>query len=526
MRTHGIRDFAMPFSPEALEQTYPLLLREDGYRTGFIGKWGVGAQTDSDLELPSRNFDYWRGFEKQGEYFHTVNGKRMHLTQMMAKQASEFLEAGEPGQPFCLSISFKAPHGPWADYDPVFEDLYADAEIPTAETATPKAFESLPLFIRESLGGRRGGTDPERIRRLTRQYYRLITGVDTAVGMILKKIRDLGLDNSTVVIFTSDNGHFLHEHGLHGKWLMYEESIRVPLIIRDPRLPVDRQGVRCEEMALTVDIAPTILSLAGCEIPESMQGRDLSPLLASKDAPWRDDWFYEHTFTLSPPLLIPKSQGVRTRRWKYIRYISEQPHFEQLFDLENDPEELVNLARITAYEQTLQNLRERYEYYRRTIPNNNPDLDEYPEFKTVSLGDGPHDNACDFSGVESLGQTFHAEGTRVRSVRLATPTWMNLDAPAGLRVELYADGPGGTLLATERIPRGNIKDNKAHEVRFDCPVQKGELLYFRVRPERAVPERTLGWWAYSDDVYPGGAAYRNDKPQPYDHELRIVFKDE
>ena len=304
-RTTGIKDFSTPFTEQALDRTYPVVLRRLGYRTGFIGKWGIGALNERMLELPASRFDYWRGFVGQGKYFHEVDGTRLHLTTgLVPRQVDEFLDGCRDGQPFCLSVSFKAPHGPWRDFDPALADLYTGADLPALpDTFTKECFENLPSFLQDSLNGLsrkahddRWGErrDPAFPAEQAAQYFRLITGLDAAVGKIRSALRTRGLDRDTVIIFTSDNGHFLYEQGLIGKWLMYEPSIRVPFLVLDPRLPQAVRGRRLRETALTIDVAPTILSLAGADVPAEMQGRDLSPLLRGQKPSWREDWFYEH----------------------------------------------------------------------------------------------------------------------------------------------------------------------------------------------------------------------------------------
>ena len=156
-------------------------------------------------------------------------------------------------------------------------------------------------------------------------------------------------------------------HGLNGKWLMYEESIRVPLIFRDPRLPVAMRGRRAQ-MALNIDVAPTILSMAGVPIPATMQGIDLGPVLRDPQSKGREDWYYEHTFGAGAERKpIPKSEGVRTERWKYIRYTEPTPPLEQLFDLASDPGEEHDLVADPASAATMTKLRARCDEYRSSL---------------------------------------------------------------------------------------------------------------------------------------------------------------
>jgi arylsulfatase A-like enzyme len=181
-------------------------------------------------------------------------------------------------------------------------------------------------------------------------------------------LEDCGLSENTIVIYSSDHGSMLGAHGLTGKWIMYEESIRVPLIIRDPRLPARQRGRRCDKMVLSIDLAPTMLSLAGAPIPNAMQGLDLTPLLRNESVAWRDDWYYEHVYNTRPPRRpIVKCEGVRTERWKYTRYPETTPVAEQLFDLEQDPHEQRNLAEDEAHAQTLLTLRKRCGEYRNDL---------------------------------------------------------------------------------------------------------------------------------------------------------------
>ena len=297
-RTHGISTFGKTLSPGQFADPYPVQLREHGYRTGFIGKWGVGNT------LPAERFDYFRGFPGQGRYNVQLNGKPAHLTNVMGDQAIEFINGGRAGQPFCLSVSFKAPHAQDEDmrqylFDPALANLYKDVEIPLPKTADEAYYKELPAFLRDSEGHRRWGwrfATPTAYQEAVKGYYRLITGIDRVVGRIRSELAARGLADNTVIVYMSDNGYFLGERGLADKWYMYEESIRVPLIIYDPRLPADRRGQRRSEMALNIDVAPTLLDLAGVGVPHAMQGRSLVPLMTKPGGNWRREWYYSHLF--------------------------------------------------------------------------------------------------------------------------------------------------------------------------------------------------------------------------------------
>jgi len=367
-RCHTIHDFNLPLPECLFPVSYPMALRRAGYRTGFVGKWGLGG------DLPEKDFDYFKGFPGQGQYFHEIDGRRVHLTRILTDQAEEFLRGCSPNQPFCLSVSFKAPHVqdgefPPFQYDPALADLYENDRIPVPQTATEAHFAALPEFLQKSEGRVRWGqrfATPDMYQDSVKGYLRLITGVDRAVGEILKCLEQQSALDRTAILFTSDNGFFLGEHGLAGKWLMYEESIRIPMILWHPCFPPSQRGQKIDKMTLNIDIAPTILDLAGLEAPSWMQGRSLMPLASGKSVPWRQEWFYEHLFTHPA---IPKNEGVRTERWKYIRYIEQDPIYEELYDLENDPVEEHNLVGISSHLQILDGLRARREKWIQSLDN-------------------------------------------------------------------------------------------------------------------------------------------------------------
>jgi arylsulfatase A-like enzyme len=336
-----------------------MLLSQAGYRTGFIGKYGVGPKKD----LPINKYDYWKGFPGQGRYENKdENGNYKHLTQIMGEQAIEFLHGCSQEQPFCLSVSFKAPHVQDSDprqflYDRAYSDLYKDVTIPTPETAHPRYFEALPDFLRTSEARRRWDIrfpNNEKFQESVRSYYRLITGVDVVIGKIREQLKQLNLDDNTVIMLIGDNGFYLGEYGLAGKWFPHELSIRVPLLVYDPRADSKHRGLTLDQMALNVDIAPTILELAHQKVPQQMQGQSLVPLLKGRKPRWRIEFFYEHPFEHKT---IAKSEALRTKRYKYARYIDHD--YEELYDLENDPAETINLAKDDKYKRTLTFLRNR-----------------------------------------------------------------------------------------------------------------------------------------------------------------------
>ena len=199
-----------------------------------------------------------------------------------------------------------------------------------------------------------------------RQYYRLIEGVDFCVGQVRDELKRRGLETNTVILFTSDNGHFAGEHGFFGKWLMHEESIRAPMILADLRAPASQRGQTSEAMVLNVDVAPTILNLAGVTVPKAMQGQSLLPLLRNPARPLRESFFYEHLYghAPKPPNHIERSEGVRTPDWKYTVYVDQTgPDREELYDLRKDALETTNLAHDPAHQERLRQMRQQHQQY-------------------------------------------------------------------------------------------------------------------------------------------------------------------
>jgi arylsulfatase A-like enzyme len=354
---HGIWDFRTKLTEEQLSRTYLGVLKEAGYKVGFIGKWGVGNP-------PEDFFDFDRTFPGQGNYFVQVDGETRHLTSVMADQAVQFIDSVESNTPFCLSVSFKAAHvqdsydlgkAPFP-FDQNLGHLYGDVEIPPPATSLGSFFENLPLFLQDSENRMRWAVrfwGPKRYQESIKGYYRLISGVDLAVGKILESLTRHQLTNQTIIVFTGDNGFFLGELGLAGKWLPHDVSIRVPLVIYDPSLPASRR----EELALNIDLAPTLLELAGLDPPKEMQGRSLLKLMKNDSESWRTEFFYEHHFKHPR---IPPTEAVRTASLKYIRYLESEPLYEELYDLTDDPDETKNLANKPEYYSQLKQMRSRW----------------------------------------------------------------------------------------------------------------------------------------------------------------------
>ena len=340
-------------------ETYPGLLRSSGYWVGHVGKWHNGS-------FPSTSHDFGRIYH--GVHWYTINGEPIHVTQRNENDALEFLRTRPTDRPFLLTVATFAPHaedGNALQYLPQPEtmELYADMNVPVPVNATDESFQRLPSFLATDQNeGRvrwRWRFDtPEKYQSMMKNYYRLCTGVDTMCGRIIAELENQGVLDRTLVIFIGDNGYFHAEHGLADKWYPFEESIRVPLIVRDPRLPAANRGQTHDAYALNVDLAPTILAAAGIAAPGSMQGHDLAPLYLTKLPPaWRGEFFYEHP-VISNISRIPSSQALVRRDWKYFYW----PDFatEQLFGLESDPIEENDRAGEPEQAVRLQEMRDRF----------------------------------------------------------------------------------------------------------------------------------------------------------------------
>jgi len=361
-RTHQYT-FGTPHLATALmEQSYPALLRTAGYRTGFIGKFGVNTEPGVAKAL----FDVFEPLSPAPYLKKQADGSFRHLTDITTDRAIEYLNAMDKSTPFALTLSFNAPHADDGDerqfiWPAAMDNKYVDVTIPDPPLSDPAFFEALPEFLKDaSLNRERWHwrfDTPEKAQEMTKGYFRMISGVDAGIGRLMERLQELDLADNTVVILMGDNGYFLGERGYAGKWLPYELSIRVPLIVFDPRSEQRLRGKTPAEPVLNIDIAPTLLDMAGVVIPPEMQGRSLVPLLRGEVPPdWRTDFFVEHLYDHPQ---IPKHEGVRGERYKYARYFEQTPIYEELYDLLEDPMETINLAGDPAYLDILNQLRHR-----------------------------------------------------------------------------------------------------------------------------------------------------------------------
>jgi arylsulfatase A-like enzyme len=376
--------------------TYPRVLQQSGYRTAMIGKW--------HLPQDPAGFDYWCVLPGQGVYFDPEfieMGERRkrsgYVTDIVTDMALDWLKRQTNAGPFCLVWQHKAPHRPFTPpkrhaklldgvalpKPPTYDDDYATRRV---------AAEARDMKFEFSLAGDYPDLPPDLspagkkdwiFDRFVKDHYRSLYGVDENLGRVLDYLDESGLAEDTLVLYTSDNGFYLGEHGWYDKRFMYEPSLRVPLLVRYPRLRL--QGRVATELTQNIDYAPTMLDLAGVPVPSTMQGRSLRPILeGAPPADWRASVYYAYwenswqlrdtrreemrdpTFAYFTAHRVGPHRGVRTGRHKLIEFYSEGDYWE-LFDLEKDPHELNNLygqpgyADLTAeLKRELARLREQY----------------------------------------------------------------------------------------------------------------------------------------------------------------------
>lgn len=379
---HTVVDNAAPV-PEGLT-FFPQYLQKAGYKTAFFGKWHMGHDTDE----PRPGFDHWESFRGQGEYYNpklNINGKQVeytdstYITDLLTEHAVDWMKQQKDGQPFFVYLSHKAVHD---NFSPAKRHTgsYADKEIPipysfnhpkygitslptknpeTGEVAKGTGYygeDMKPDWVKAQRESWHGvdyayhGRQPWEANVI--RYCETLRSVDESIGMVLDYLEEVGLDESTLVIYMGDNGFAWGEHGLIDKRQFYEESVRVPLLARCPEICEGNMVV--EQMIQNIDIAPSILEMAGLQKPEQMSGTSFIPLLENKNVPWRDRIFYEYYWEYEFPQ-TPTMHGVRTDRYKLIRYhgIWDTNEF---YDLKNDPHEMHNLIAAPEHQKLIKEL--------------------------------------------------------------------------------------------------------------------------------------------------------------------------
>ena len=406
-RVHGV-GFSSSYkvTEDQWKKSYPALLKENNYHTGFIGKFGV--EYYSLGRRIGQKFDYWWGHNGWTRFLPKTTrhpsarlyhrAKKDIITPIMGEAIEEFLAQTPDNKPFCLSVSFNVPHGsqttsmhgenntnkaipfkkpakmiPALKGHPIYHDLYRNKDIKIPDETGTDPYQYIPKNVM-SQGGRKSVYRYDYEKDSTREhhirYYQQITGLDKVIGELVTALKKKGIADNTVIIFTSDHGLMMGEYGMGGKGLLYDLCSKIPLFIFDPRLDQSLRDRTIDKLVSSTDLTTTILDYAGVSAPKEMAGESLRPLLKKENIKWRDELFLESLFTLRDN---PFCEGIRTHKWKYIRmydgvggfkekhvnFSGRTPLFEQLFDFDNDPEEKVNLIGKYADTKLLKELRQK-----------------------------------------------------------------------------------------------------------------------------------------------------------------------
>ena len=330
---HGVVSNEVQDIPAGMP-TFPQLLRQAGYRTAFVGKWHMGR-----FARPRPGFDHWISFNSQGDYLKNtlnVDGTwelcENYITDEITARGVSFLEQADD-RPFMLMLSHKAIHQPFlpaARHATLYDDAVVTNDLPTGDR----------LDLKPDWGGRRQEPD---LRGFLLANARTLAAVDEGVASILDVLARSGRLDDTVIVYASDNGFLKGEHGgLWDKRVAYEPSIRIPLLVRYPR--VFAPGTVCEELALNIDLMPTLLKLAGVPTPARLSGLSLAELTTGTAS--RESFLYEYFQELGS---APTTVALRSRRYKYITYPQNPEYTRELYDLHYDPHELINRVDEAAY---------------------------------------------------------------------------------------------------------------------------------------------------------------------------------
>ena len=354
-------------TPEIWAKSYPILLRKAGYLTGFAGKFGF--QVNGHGYECGEFFDSWGGSAGQTDFATAKNPsmkeyaeKYPHATLSYGAFGQDFIKrAAKEKKPFCLSISYKAPHRP-VEPDPKFDHIYKDKTFTKPSNYGREAGKHMSPQSKQGRQYERftSWNYSDKYDQVMAKYFQQVYAIDVSVGMLRDELKAQGLDDNTVIIYTSDNGFICGSHGYGSKVLPMEESSRVPLMIYDPRSELSGKKLRSSSLTGNIDFAPTILELAGLPIPENMDGVSLLPLLKDHNQDLRSELSFINVY--GP--LATTSLSVITKDWKYSYWWygdkTMEPQ-EELFHLAKDPTELVNQAPRKESKEALATMRGKYD---------------------------------------------------------------------------------------------------------------------------------------------------------------------
>ena len=413
---------------DSKQWTYPQALKEAGYQTALVGKWHLASEPVG--------FDYYKYHVSQGQqglYWDPVyndNGKKIkekgYATNLTTDYAIDWLNGREEKEPFCLLLQYKAPHREWSP-DTKYKDLWEDIEMPypatfndaykgreltagdtemTMDYFSRKDMKMTPpdsLSKKERLKWLRFGVIPgetvvpsenlstEEIRKWKYQkyikdYLATIKSVDDNIGRVLEYLKENGLEENTIVVYASDQGFFLGEHGFFDKRFMYEEALRMPFIIRYPGKI--KPGIIVDDIITNIDFAPTLLEMAGIPVPEAVQGNSFFPNLKGKTPQdWRQSMYY-HYYEFPYYHRVQPHYGIRNQRYKLIHFYYDVDVWE-FYDLQKDPSEMNNLISSDAHTELIDDLKTELYRLKKEYGNN------------MSLTELRKISDTDFGGLES-----------------------------------------------------------------------------------------------------------------------------
>jgi N-acetylglucosamine-6-sulfatase len=358
---HGVTDNFTELPAQL--NSFPKVLQQAGYATAYVGKYHMGEGNDE----PRPGFDYFVTHKGQGKYFDTefnFNGERResksgYYTTVVTDIALDWLQRDRAGKPWMMILGHKAPHSFYTP-EPKYARAFGDVDVPYPQTAF--SLDDKPGWIKERLRTWHGiygplfewrkkfpDDRPEAVtdfENMVHAYWGTILSVDDSVGRLRAWLEESGQLDNTIIVFVGDNGLLEGEHGMVDKRTMHEPSIRIPMAVRYTGLT--REPRLVTQQVLTVDMAPSLLELAGAPPLGTVDGRSWVRLIREGDPAWRKSWFYYYNYEKEFPY-TPNVRGIRTEEWKYIRYPhgdgSPDRHLSELYDLRTDPGERVNLIR-------------------------------------------------------------------------------------------------------------------------------------------------------------------------------------